>query len=431
MVDLTKHSNKSIMSGKFMAGVIISVLCTNYLVAQNINGKIISSESPVTILKIWGSHQERGFAYGYLLGEKISQTFATYSNSISKCKYRKLRGLIENQNCLEIDEAFLNEAKSMIDGMNKAKTNSYHLDHIDLLIINSIFDISGIKCLSRIKSFACSSLMSWGEATKGTDLNGASVISRHFDWFNSDGILNNQVILIHIPSESNEQPWLNIGIAGQIGVTSAINKSGVSAFLHTAPFTALKGSNDKEYTPVMFALRKGIESKNVNADQQDDIFDILAVLSASKNGFSRPCIVSALAPATGRTSDRIAMVAELIPDFPYLVLRGNEYEDEIPGDNLYTANSLLKFKSRRQHGNRNKDMISALGEGKNISSEKNWELMRDHSRFKVPLDIETNIQFMQYIPEMNILKLSVSTDKTPAYLQKPVSFDLNYFFSTP
>jgi hypothetical protein len=320
------------------------------------------------------------------------------------------------------------EAKSMVEGMNQVQANSFNLDYLDLLIINSLFDLSGIKCLSRTKSFACSSFMSWGEATKGTDLNGESVISRHFDWWNPDVILHNQVILIHIPSEPDEQPWLSIGIAGQIGVTSAMNKSGVSVFLHTAPFTGLKGKNH-EYEPIMFTLRKGIETKDFNNDHQDDIIDIREVISSNKNGFSRPCIVSALATAKEKTNERIAMVAELVPYYPYMVVRGNEYPDEMPGDNLYTANSLLKTKNRKTHGTRNKDMISAIGDGGKIGTEKNWELMRDHSRFKVPFNIESNIQFMQYIPGLNILKLSVSTDKSPAFLNKPVNYDLNYFFT--
>ncbi len=72
--------------------------------------------------------------------------------------------------------------------------------------------------------------MNWGEATVGTDLDGCSVISRHADDVLIPVIVNNAVIVIHIPSEEDLQPWLLIGYAGDMAPYSGISSSGLSIF---------------------------------------------------------------------------------------------------------------------------------------------------------------------------------------------------------
>ena len=44
---------------------------TAQLFSQTVNGEILSDTNNVTIVKLWGTSEERGFAYGYLLGDKI------------------------------------------------------------------------------------------------------------------------------------------------------------------------------------------------------------------------------------------------------------------------------------------------------------------------------------------------------------------------
>jgi len=58
--------------------------------------------------------------------------------------------------------------------------------------------------------------------TKGTDLDGKSVISHHLDWAALPVIINNFIVAFHIPSEKDEQPWVNIGFAGLMSSVSAL-----------------------------------------------------------------------------------------------------------------------------------------------------------------------------------------------------------------
>lgn len=50
--------------------IIISILVIGTIIqlhSQPVNGEILSDTNNVTIVKLWGTSEERGFAYGYLL----------------------------------------------------------------------------------------------------------------------------------------------------------------------------------------------------------------------------------------------------------------------------------------------------------------------------------------------------------------------------
>ncbi len=74
-------------------------------------------------------------------------------------------------------------------------------------------------------------------------------------------------------------------------------------------------------------------------------------------------------------------------------------------------------------------MIKAINSSKRIGSDENLELLRDHSQFKILFNLESNIQFLQFIPEWKLLKLSISIDKSPAYLKNPIEYNLNKLFA--
>lgn len=408
-------------------------ICISYVLnANDVNGKILEQKN-ITIIKVWGTHHERGLAYGYLLGRQISSFYNSYKKVVCDKKIAKLKRLYSNGKLrLKYEDDYVIEAKAMVEGMNRSNTNIHNLDYLDLLFINSLIDIKSLKSLPKLNGFACSALMSWGKATKNTELDGKSVVSRHFDWFNAEGIVKNQIIIIHIPSELDEQPWLSIGFAGIIGVVSGINKSGVTVFQNSLPLAGGKGKNDIWYEPIVFASRKGLESVDYNGDNHNDVLDIKSALLSNENGYAEGALIYSMGPATNRNNERIAFVAELTPDAPHFTFRNTEFKDEIPGENLYVANNLLKKKARKIHGRRNKDVVKVFNRvypnGENIDVEANWNILRDYSQFHVIANIETNIQCMQFVPEQMLLKLSVSNDKTPAYTIPPVVYDLKLLF---
>jgi hypothetical protein len=161
---------------------------------SQINGAIVSDANNLKVLKIWGTHYERGFAYGALLGTEINDVFGNYVKPQFGAYYPYARSIVESGLHLKFDSVFVTEAKAIIAGMQYNSNNVLNLDYIDLLVCNSLLDVS--KLLSSPAAISCSTLMSWGDATAGTDLSGKSVISRHLDWITSPRLVNNQIICV-------------------------------------------------------------------------------------------------------------------------------------------------------------------------------------------------------------------------------------------
>ena len=59
----------------FLSLMVLLLFISNNTSAQQINGEIVHQEDNITVIKVWGTHQERGYAYGYLGGERILHLF--------------------------------------------------------------------------------------------------------------------------------------------------------------------------------------------------------------------------------------------------------------------------------------------------------------------------------------------------------------------
>lgn len=403
--------------------ILIAFIKIGY--TQQINGEILSDTANITIVKIWGTHSERGFAYGYLLGERITNVVNGYILPILGSHISEARNIIIEENDLKIDSLYQIEAENVIAGMDSAGTNTAALDKTDMLLFNSFVDIAKLLGMSDVKLPGCSSLMSWGDATAATDLEGKSVISRHLDWTPALALTSNQILIISIPSEEDEQAWLQLGFAGQISVLSGINESGLSVFQHMLSDFNGPTAHNMGYEPIWFTLRKILESSDFNNDGTNNCQDMRDAINTNINGYASGFIITSLAPSTENADSLVALVAELAPQSPFITFRSNSYSDTIPSDNLYAANYEIKRNNHRHYGSRYKAIMNNINDGLNISSIENWNLMKNYSNSG-----SGNIQFMQTIPEDNILKLAVFRNSAPAYMNNPVTYDLEYLFSS-
>ena len=402
--------------------LIIVYSVFNGIFAQNINGVIQSDSGNLTVVKVWGTHYERGFAYGYLMGEQISDMVDGYIKPVFGAYLDDARQIIIDGEDLQIDSVYVTEAMAVVAGMDFAGTNYGNIDYIDGLVFNAFLDI--LKLLGfKADSLGCSSLMSWGDATVGTNLNGKSVISRHLDWTPNQTLINNQVVIVHIPAETDEQPFAIVGFAGQMSVLSGFNQN-VAVYQHMmSDFTGFT-NHGLHYEPVWLTLRKSIEKADFNNDGVNNTQDVRDAIEINSNGFADGYIVTALAPSIADADSLVALVAELAPQSPLLTFRSNSYPDDIPGDNLYAANFEIKRNNHNHYCNRYYAVMNALGDGLEIGEDENWQIMRDNSNGQTG-----NLQFMQFIPELSIFKISVHHDGLPAYLNDPLVFDINELLS--
>lgn len=397
----------------------LAVVCSVSLKSQ-VNGIILADTNNIQVVKVWGTHNERGYAYGFLMGAEITQTFSSYLRPQFGNYYAVARNIVTDGQNLKIDSLFSVEALAMIAGMDAAGTNTAAMDYVDLLVANCFLDISEIMGVS--PGMGCSSLMSWGDATAGTDLDGKSVISRHLDWSTSSYLVNNQVILIQLPSEPGEQPWLCVGFAGLFSVLSGLNQN-LGVFQNMMDDFSGNSVPGTLYEPIWFTLRKAIEKSDYNADGQNDVGDVRSSLMDQGAGCADGYLISALARSTAGSDLLTALVAEVAPVPPYLTFRSNSYDDKIPGDNLYAANSQIARNNAKNYCTRYNAVATQLATGTGISTAKSWELLRDYSH------LSHNLQFMQYVPELGLFSISPRKGTTAAYLREPVTFSVSELFS--
>jgi len=392
-----------------------------------IKGRIVSEYETLKVLEVWGTHYERGVAQGYFLAENIKDIYTGYIQNFMGAHLEKAQRLLEEEVVFRVDKVFHDEAKGIIDGMAKAGVVIEDFTVYHLLLSNAFLDVMGlsqmIELRNRRKMMGCSVLMSWGEATKNTEMKGLSVVTRHLDWPVQENVINNQVVIIHKPEESDEQAWLMVGFAGQIAVLSAINASKHAVFLNMMNDYEVSDIPlpDKPFEPLGFTLRKAVEKKDFNKDGRYDIFDIRDALKSNTQGYAEGFIVSALGPKNN-VDTMTAFIAELAPTYPYIVFRNVSENDSLKGTHLYTANSsIARLPHEADFCTRYVAVSRDLGDGLKIDAAKSWQIMKTASSLK------NNIQFMQYIPHEHKLLLSIYLNEKPAYLNEPLSFDLNDF----
>jgi len=409
---------------RFLPVFVLAVLSFHILNAQNINGVIISDSANLTVIKVWGTHEERGFACGFLLGEQISDMVTGYMLPAFGSYMTAARQIIIDGEDINIDQEYIDESVAVIEGMNAAGNNYADIDYIDGLVFNAFLDIVKLLGMSS-DGPGCSSLMSWGDATLGTGLDGKSVISRHLDWTPHPTLINNQVMVIHIPSEEDEQPFVIIGFAGQMSVLSGFNQN-LAVFQHMMSDFTAASVHGVGFEPVWLTLRKAIEKLDFNNDGINNTLDVVDAIDANPMGYADGYIITALARSTAVHDSLIALVAEVAPQEPLLTFRSNSYPDNVPGDNLYAANYEIKRNNHNHYCPRYNAVVNALGTGTGIGQDENWAIMRDYSN-----SLSGNIQFMQFIPETDLFRISVHRDGSPAYLKPPVEFIISELLYYP
>ena len=188
-------------------------------------------------------------------------------------------------------------------------------------------------------------------------------------------------------------------------------------------------SQGRAYEPIWFALRNGLEKDDYNNDGNYDVNDIRVALSSNEAGYAKGSIISTCFKTENNELDTlIAMVAEVACSEPFHTYRYNNYDDLIPGDNLYAANFQIKRNDAHNYGLRYNNVVNNMGDGTNIGSYENWTILRDYSQAG---SSALNVQFMQYIPNQKILQISVADKNNNAYENDSCKIFIDSLFVIP
>jgi len=165
---------------------MLLIALTAPLISQTVKGEILSDTNNVTVVRVWGTSEERGFAYGYLVGDRMIDVLEGFSIPYWGAwgNWINVKSVITGGVSFSIDPVYWNEARAMMDGATAAGHNPSGYDSVDVMAANLINDIYGWAFTKGKSGFHCSTFMNWNDATSGTNLDGCSVISRHMETYN-------------------------------------------------------------------------------------------------------------------------------------------------------------------------------------------------------------------------------------------------------
>ncbi len=398
--------------------IFILIVFCSFSFAQVVNGDTLTVDGK-KILKIWGTHYERGYAHGYLLGENIKEIYEEYIIGFffgnNATLYVSCRDFFIQS--FGVENKFHDEAEGMIDGIQNSGISLYSsvlnrdLDEIDILLSNSIVDIAALGEENFTNRFGCSSLSSWGQNTiLDPELNGFLIITRNLDWMPHPTLLDNHLLIVQFPSEPDEINWLSFTFAGMFGALSAINENGVAAFLNMGNYN--NHPNLNTFHPIFFTIRNGIEANDYNGDSQIDPYDIASAIS-DKYQLSGSIVHS--------TDETFGIVVECNNENG-VEIRDDSYNTIIPEEHLIATNHFRILYSP-VYCNRYANIADSLDANALMNVERSWNLLGGAA------GVSHNLHTIEFAPTLNLIKWSTAQTGIPAYQLEPTVFDTQELFT--
>ncbi|MEA2097307.1 MAG: FlgD immunoglobulin-like domain containing protein [Candidatus Cloacimonadota bacterium] len=403
---------------KNMLFIFIFLFILTIINAQNVNGDTLSVEGK-KILKVWGTHYERGYATGYLFGDKIKEISESYfiyaffgGNSYL---YESTRTYFLDN--FQIEEKYISETEGMIDGMIEADINLFSdildrdIDANDLLLSNAIVDLAALGDLNLNYQFGCSSLSSWGESTiLDPELSGNLVITRNMDWTPHPALLENHLLIVHFPSEADEVNWLSFTFPGLIGGLSSINENGLCAFMNMGNHN--EHPNTYTFHPIFLSIRNGIEVYDYDGDYEIAPEDVQAAIEENYQ----------LSGSIVHTANHESGLIIECNNQNGIVVRDDNDNTIIPMEHLVATNHFRELYPPVGCYRYN-NIADSLSTSSDIDIIRSWDILAGAA------GVSHNIHTIQYAPSLNLIKWSTAMVGTPAYQLEPTILDAEELFT--
>jgi hypothetical protein len=399
----------------FLLAVFSTGLFSNPIVAAD----TIRIEGKLTLwLMVEG--YEAGWNYGYLLGDRIVNLMENYlitSAFGGASNYLMARQIFDEK--FIYDQKYANIAQGMIDGIDDSGVSIFsptlgeELTFKDVLIANSVPDFTSIGLLQH-EGPGCSDLMSWGEATINDPmLNGELVISRNLDWTTNSLLVENSLMIIWGSPSGEHQRIITFGFAGLIGALSGFNESGIVSFQNMGNHNMqASGSN---FYPVNLAQRNGLESWDYNSDGVCSPRDVTDAVR--EHNVSSTFIINTAGYATHEPAAEILEIHNSFGEY-IRTFEDNLYE---LGTNLASTNHFRKLRPPA-YCYRYDRFVDSLQNSNLVNIQRNWNIIKTAG-------VSTNLQTIQFVPYLNLLRFSFAKPGIPAYQIEPTEVMVDTLFS--
>ncbi len=218
----------------------------------------------ISILRIWGTPREQGYAHGYLIGEEIVTMLENFvKGGVMGLDADKWENeVIPAIGIFDIEERFVEELQGMLAGIEAKMGGEVNIPSLgrglkydDLAAINVGPDFYGMMC---------SSFAAWGTMT----MDGNTIAGRNFDWNEIPGVFEKQFLIVYVsPAESQRLDFVTINWPGIIGCSTAMNSEGVTLNINNT--NGYPPTQSSGFHPRILIYREAIESAHAESALND------------------------------------------------------------------------------------------------------------------------------------------------------------------
>jgi len=247
----------------------VSLVFIAPVIGQAFNGAILqqdldTSGTGYTVMKVWGTYYEMGYAHGHLLGNQVDEMATSLKNYVG-LTYDLLKPQISNT---FFPPDMIDEINGIVAGVKEVVPGSA-ITAEDLMMLNTFADWG--------YSPACRSHSCWGSyvsspvktlSTRRTDYP-SSQVSELFDFINI-------VLCAYEPTDSSKIRWVNLSMPGIIVSATSVNEYGTIVSIHDSPASEGSHATGPNVMTRSVALRFMMNIGNLPADisqQTDFVFN--------------------------------------------------------------------------------------------------------------------------------------------------------------
>jgi hypothetical protein len=260
-------------------GLLLGTALPTASPAATLKGKIIkqqldSARVGYTVMGLWGTHREMGFAHGNLLAHDIITAVAEAKQVFGEKLYPSARALaaVMVWEPAEIEQ----EIDGMVEGI-KAARPAAPIDAIDIKVINTVGDW--------FYPPACASHSSWGSKVEAP---ARALHSRRLDTplVLVSPSVKHHVLVARQATDGSRVRWVNVAWPGYVTSLTGVNEYGVQVSLHDL-VGEMKASLEGGHLPRFVAARQALTVVGgVSLERQlDHVVDALRPYTLMSGGF--------------------------------------------------------------------------------------------------------------------------------------------------
>jgi hypothetical protein len=199
---------------------LLAVCGSGALHAGAQNGAILDQQLDAhnrgyTVMRVWGTHYEMGYAHAQLLGDHVVQGVEDTKGLMQPFVYQTLRGYISQ--CVWLPA----ESEDELDGMVASLAITHptaNIDKTDLKVANTYGDWG----------YACRSHTCWGRYVADPV---QTLSTRRLDFGTPIPAVLHHVLCAWDPTDGGVR-WVNLSWPGHVSVVTGVNEYGTLASLH-------------------------------------------------------------------------------------------------------------------------------------------------------------------------------------------------------